>query len=211
MCQAWILSACLFNLYAEYIIRNAELDESHAGIKIGRRHNNNLKYADDASLMAESEEELKSVLIRVKEESAKAGLKLNIQNTKIMTSVPLFIHAQSLQSCPTPCDHMYCSMPGFSVYGDSPGKNTGVGCHACLQEIFLTWGSNQHLLYLLCLLHWQAGTLPLVLHGKSYHFMANRRGKSRKSDILFSWASKSSWMVTAAMKLKETCSLAGKL
>ena len=96
--------------------------------------------------MAESEEELKSILIRVKEESEKAGLKFNIQNTKIMTYVPFFMHAQSLQSCPTPCDHMDCSMPGFSVYADSPGKNTGVGCHARLQEIFLTWGSNQHLL-----------------------------------------------------------------
>ena len=78
--------------------------------------------------MAESEEELKSILIRVKEESEKASLKLSVQNTKTMTSVPLFMRAQSLQSCPTLCDPMDCSMPGFSVYGDSPGNNTGVGC-----------------------------------------------------------------------------------
>ena len=71
--------------------------------------------------MAESEEELKTILIRVKEESEKASLKLNVQNTKIRT-VPLFMHAQSLQSCPTLCDPMDCSMPGFSDYGDSPGK-----------------------------------------------------------------------------------------
>ena len=88
--------------------------------------------------MAESEEELKRILIRVKEESEKAGLKLNTQNTKIMTSVPLFMQADSLQSCPTLCDPMDCSMPGFSVYGGSPGKNTGVGYHALLQGIFLT-------------------------------------------------------------------------
>ena len=103
--------------------------------------------------MAESEEELKSILIRVKEESEKASLKLSVQNTKTMTSVPLFMRAQSLQSCPTLCDPMDCSMPGFSVYGDSPGNNTGVGCHACLQGIFLTWGSTrsieQHLLHLM--------------------------------------------------------------
>ena len=90
--------------------------------------------------MAESEEELKSILISVKEENEKASLKLRIQNTKIMTSVSLFMHSQSLQSCPTLCDPMDCSMPGFSVYGDSPCNNTGVGCHVHLQGIFLTWG-----------------------------------------------------------------------
>ena len=78
--------------------------------------------------MAESEEELKSLLMSVKEETEKASLKLRIQNTKIMTSVSLFMHSQSLQSCPTLCDPMDCSMPGFSVYGDSLCNNTGVGC-----------------------------------------------------------------------------------
>ena len=90
--------------------------------------------------MAESEEELKSILIRVKEDNEKASLKLSIQNTKIMTSVPLFMHSHSLQSCPTLCDPMDCSMPGFSVYGESPCNNNGVGCHVCLQGIFLTSG-----------------------------------------------------------------------
>ena len=84
-----ILSPCLFNLYAEYIIRNAELEEAQAGIKIARRNINNLRYADNTTLMAESEEELKSLLMKVKEESEKVGLKLNIQKTKIMASSPI--------------------------------------------------------------------------------------------------------------------------
>ena len=79
--QVSILSPCLFNFYAEYIMRNAGLEEAQAGIKIARRNINNLRYADDTTLMAESEEELKSLLMKVKEESEKVGLKLNIQKT----------------------------------------------------------------------------------------------------------------------------------
>ena len=82
------MSPCLFNLYAEYIVRNAGLDEAQAGIKIARSINN-LKYIDDTTLMVENEEELKSLLMKVKEESEKAGLKLSIQKTKIMTSGPI--------------------------------------------------------------------------------------------------------------------------
>ena len=89
VCQGYILSPCSFNLYAEYIMRNAGLEEAQAGIKIARRNINNLRYADDTSLMAESEEELKSLLMKVKEESEKIGLKLNVQKTKIMSSVPI--------------------------------------------------------------------------------------------------------------------------
>ena len=85
-CQSFILSPCLFNLYAEYITGNARLDQSQAGIKIARRNINNLRYADDTTLMAESEDELKSLLIKMKEESEKAGLKLSIQKIKIMAS-----------------------------------------------------------------------------------------------------------------------------
>ena len=80
---------CLLNLYAEYITRNAGLEEAQAGIKIARRNINNLRYADDTTLMAESEEELKSFLMKVKEESEKVSLKLNIQKTKIMASGPI--------------------------------------------------------------------------------------------------------------------------
>ena len=83
------MSPCLFNLYAECILRNAGLDEAQAGIKIARRNINNLRYADDTTLMAESEEELKSLLMKVKEESEKVGLKLNIQIIKIMASGPI--------------------------------------------------------------------------------------------------------------------------
>ena len=84
--QGCILSPCLCNLYAEYIMRNSGLDEAQAGIKIAERNNNSLRYADDTTLMAESEEELKSLLIKVKEESGKVGLKRNIQKIKIMAS-----------------------------------------------------------------------------------------------------------------------------
>ena len=87
--QGCISSPCLFNLYAEYITRNAGLDEAQAGIKIARRNTSNLRYADDTNIMAESEEEVKNPLLKVKEESEKAGLKLNIQKTKIMTSGPI--------------------------------------------------------------------------------------------------------------------------
>ena len=87
--QGCILSPCLFNLYAEYIKRNAGLDEAQAGIKIAGRNINNFRYTDDTTLMAESEEELKSLLMKVKEKSQKVGLKLNIQKTKIMASGPI--------------------------------------------------------------------------------------------------------------------------
>jgi len=89
VCQGCILSPCLFNLYAEYIMRNAGLEEAQAGIKIAWRNINNLRYADDTTLMAESKEGLKRLLMKVKEESDKAGLKLNIQKTKIMASGPI--------------------------------------------------------------------------------------------------------------------------
>ena len=87
--QGYVLSPCLFNLYSEYIIWNAGLDEAQAGIKMARRNINNLRYTDDTSLMAVSEEELKNLLMKVKEESEKVGLKLNIQKTKIMASGPI--------------------------------------------------------------------------------------------------------------------------
>ena len=87
--QGYILSSCLFNLHAEYIMRNAGLEETQAGIKIAGRNTNNLRYADNTTLMAESEEELKSLLMKVKEESEKVGLKLNIQKMKIMASGPI--------------------------------------------------------------------------------------------------------------------------
>ena len=89
VCQGYVLSHCLFNLYAEYIMRNAGLDESRAGIKIAGRSINNLRYADDSTLMAESKEELKRFLMRVKEESERAGLKLNIKKLRSLHPIPL--------------------------------------------------------------------------------------------------------------------------
>ena len=89
VCQGCILSPCLFNFNAEYIMRNTELDEAQVGIKIARRHISNLRYADDTTFMAESEEELKSILMKVQVESEKVRLKLNIQKTNIMASGPI--------------------------------------------------------------------------------------------------------------------------
>ena len=97
------MSPCLFNFYAEYIMRNAGLEEAQAGIKIARRNINHLRYADDTTLMAESEEELKSLLMKVKEESEKVGLKLNIQITKIMASGPIIsweIDGETVETVP---------------------------------------------------------------------------------------------------------------
>ena len=129
--QGCILSPCLFNLHGEYIMWNARLDEAQARIKIAGRNINNLRYADDTTLMAESGEELKSLLMKVKEESEKVGLKLNIQKTKIMASGPIT--------------------------------------------------------------SWQID------------------GETMETVTDFSWAPKSLWMVTAAIKLKDACSLEGKL
>ena len=89
VCQGYMLSPNLFNLYAEYIVRNSGLEEAQAEIKVAGRNINNLRYADDTTLMAESEEELKSLLMKVKNESEKTGLKLNIQKTKIMAFGPI--------------------------------------------------------------------------------------------------------------------------
>ena len=131
--QGYILSPCLFNFCAEYIMWNAGLDESQAGVKIAGRNINNLRHADDTTIKTESKEELNSLLLKVKEESKKAGMKLNIQKTKIMASGPIT--------------------------------------------------------------SWQIERLE----------------KWREWQILFSWALKSMQIVTAAMKLKDTCSLEEKL
>ena len=106
---------CLFNLYAEYIIQNATLDESQAGIKIAGRNINNLKYADDTTLLAEIEEDLKSLLIKVKEESEKLGLKLNIQITKIMASGPITSWEVDGETVETGSDFI---LGGFKITAD---------------------------------------------------------------------------------------------
>ena len=120
--QGHILSPCLFNFYAEYIMRNAGLEEAQAGIKIAGRNLNNLRYADDTTLMAESEEELKRLLMKVKVESEKVGLKLNIQKTKIMASGPI-------TSC---CLNLF----NLGVTG-----YVGIGNHYKDNGILVTWNS----------------------------------------------------------------------
>ena len=109
-----VLSLCLFNLYAEYM-RNSRLDEAQAGIKIARRNIINLRYADDTSLMVESEEKLKSLLMRVKEESEKVGLKLNIQKTKIMASGPITSWQMDEETVETVTDFIFW---GFTITAD---------------------------------------------------------------------------------------------
>ena len=111
-----ILSPCLFNLYAEYIMQNSGLDEAQAGIKISGRNINNLKYADDTTLMAESKEEVKSLLMTVKEENEKASLKLNIQKTKIMAFSPIFLWQIDRETMETVTDFIFS---GFKITADS--------------------------------------------------------------------------------------------
>ena len=105
--QGCTLSPCLFNLYAEYIMRNAGLDEAQAGIKIAGRTINNLRYTADTTLMTESEKELKSLLMKVKEESGKVGLKLNIQKTKIMSSAPITSWQTEAETVETVADFIF--------------------------------------------------------------------------------------------------------
>ena len=117
-----MLLPCLFNLYAEYIVQNAGLVEAQARIKTASININNLRYADDTTLMAERERELKSLLMKVKEESEKAGLKHDIQKTKVMASGPISsVQFSSVaQSCPTLCNPMDCNIPGLPVHQQLP-------------------------------------------------------------------------------------------
>ena len=118
--QGCVLSPCLFNLYSEYTIWNVRLDEARAGIKIAGRNSNNLKYTDDTTLMAESEEELKSLLMKVKEESEKAGLKLNIQKTKVVASGPITSWQIDGETVETVTD---CIFLGSKITADSDGSH----------------------------------------------------------------------------------------
>ena len=110
VCQGCIFLPCLFNFYAEYIMRNAGLEEAQAGIKIAGRNIDNLRYADDTTFMAESEEELKSLLMKVKEESEKVGLKLKIQKTKIMASGPIISWEIDRETVETVSDFIFLGL-----------------------------------------------------------------------------------------------------
>ena len=118
--QGCTLSPCLFNLHAEYIMRNTGLEEAQAGIKIARRNINNLKYADDTTLMIESEEEVKSLLMKVKEESEKVGLKLNIHKTKIMASSPVTSWQINGETVETVADFIFGDLQNYCSWWLQP-------------------------------------------------------------------------------------------
>ena len=122
--QGCILSPCLFSLYSEYIMRNTRLDEAQAGIKIAGKNINNLKYADDATFTAESEEELKSLLMKVKEETLKAGLKLSIQKTKIMASSSIQFSCSVVFDSLRPSESKHARPP-------CPSQTPGVYSNSC--------------------------------------------------------------------------------
>ena len=126
--QGHILSPCLFSLYAVYFMQNPGVDEAQAGIKIAGRNVTDLRYADDTTFMAESEEELNSLLMKVKEKSEKVGLKHNIQKTKIMTWVPSVQFSSVAQLCPTLCNSMDCSSSGLPIHYQLP-ESTQIHAH----------------------------------------------------------------------------------
>ena len=162
--QDCILSPCFFNLYAEYIMRNAGLDEAHAGFKIARRNINNLRHADDITLMAEIEEELKSLLMKVKEESEKAGLKLNIQKTKTRASSPNSSCQIDEETMATVIDFIFL---GFKITADSDcsheikrhlllGRKTMTNLDSVLNSRDFTLLTNIHLV--------KAMVFPVVMY-----------------------------------------------
>ena len=162
--QGCILSPCLFNFYAEYIMRNA-LDEAQAGIKIAGRNSNHLRYADDTTLMAESEEELKSFLMKVKEESEKVGLKLNIQKTKIMASGPITSWQIDRETVETVLDFIFLGSK-ITIDGDCSheikrhlflGREVMTNLDRILKSRNITLSTNVHLV--------KAMVFPVVMYG----------------------------------------------
>ena len=163
--QGCILSPCLFNFYAEYIMRNARLEEAQAGIKIAGRNINNLRYADDTTVMAESEEELKSLLMKVKEESEKFGLKLNIQKTKIMTSGPITSWQTDGETVETVADFIFLGSK-ITADGDCSheikrcllfGRKVITNLDSILKSRDITLPTKVHLV--------KAMIFPVVMHG----------------------------------------------
>ena len=165
LCQACILSPCLFNLYAEYIMRNAGLEEAQAGIKITGRNINNLRYADDTTLMAESKEELNILLMEVKKESEKAGLQLSIQKMKIMASVPITSWQINGETMETVTDFIFLSSK-ITVEGDCNhkikrclllGRNATTNLDGILKSRDNTLPTKVHLV--------KAMVFPIVMYG----------------------------------------------
>ena len=163
--QGSILSPCLFNFYAEYIMRNAGLDEAQAGIKISGRNINNLKNADDTTLMAESEEELKSLLMKVKEECEKAGFKLNIQKMQIMVSSPISSWKNRWENNAN-SDRLFLLGSKITADGDCTheikrhlihGRKAMTNLDSILKSRDITWPTKVHLV--------KAMVFPLVRYG----------------------------------------------
>ena len=163
--QGCILSPCLFNLYVEYIIRNARLDETQPGIKIAGRNISNFRYADDITLMAENKEELKSLLMKVKEESEKVDLKLNIQKTKIMASGPITSWEIDGETVETVSDFIF---GGSKITADGDcsheikrhlllGRKVMTNLHSILKSRDITLSTNVHLV--------KATVFPIVMYG----------------------------------------------
>ena len=163
--QGYILATCLFNFYAEYIMRNAGLEETQAGIKIAGRNINNIRYADDTTLMAESEEKLKSLLMKVKEESEKVGLKFNIQKTKIMVSGPITSWQTAGETVETVADFIF---GGSKITADGDcsheikrrlllGRKVMTNLDSILKIRDITLPTNVHLV--------KAMVFPVVMYG----------------------------------------------
>ena len=163
--QGCILSLCLFNLYAEYIMRNAGLEEAQTGIKIARRNINNFRYSDDTTLMAESEEELKTLLMKVKEESEKVGLKLNIQKTKTMASGPITSWQIDEETVETVADFIFM---GSKITGDGDcsheikrhlllGRKAVINLDSILKSRDITLSTKVHLV--------KAMVFPVFIYG----------------------------------------------
>ena len=174
------MSSCLFNLYAEYIMRSSGLEEAQAGIKIAGRNINNLRYADDTTLMAESEKELKNLLMKVKEESDKVGLKLNIQKTKIMASGPITSWEIDGETVETVSDFIFgCSK--ISVDGDCSheikrrlllGRKAMTNLDNVLKSRGITLPTNVHLV--------KAMVFPVVTYGCESWTI--KKGECRRTD-----------------------------
>ena len=180
-----ILSPCLFNLYAEYIMRNAGLEEAQAGIRIARRNINNLRYADDTTLMAESEEELKSLLMKVIEESEKVGLKLNIQKTKIMASSPITSWEIDGETVETVSDFIFLGSK-ITADGDCSheikrhlllGRKVMTNLDSILKSRVITLPTKVHLV--------KAMVFPVVMYGCENWTM--KKAECRKIDALELW------------------------
>ena len=185
VCQGCILSSCLFNLYPEYIMRNAGLDESQAGIRTSRRNINNLRYADDTTLMAESKEELRSLLMKGKEESQKVGLKPNIQKSKIISSSPITSWQIDGEKMQTVTDIIFLSSK-ITADGDWSyeikrrlllGRKVMTNLYSVLKIRDNTWPIKVHIV--------KAMVFPVVMYG--YESSTIKKAEHRRIDAFELW------------------------